>query len=247
VTMLVALQEQYGAEQDKRATLEAELEATIEELEAQKRAASNAAAAAALRMKELGEELEAATEVLNRQEGENMALQAQTEAIRSQYLVAQDSVEAEQGVVIRMQKEIARLKRYEIDNEYLVSENSKIKGELKGLNSNLTSTRGALEAAKADAERQRKKSEATLSELQSALESIQEQVLSVVNDSDSGTQVVKAGVAQTPPLPEPVVDTVEDGLALGGVQPRALRSAGTLGPLADKQKESVGVNGSHER
>ena len=45
----------------------------------------------------------------------------------------------------------------------------------------------------ADAERQRQKSESTLSDLQVALDSIQSQVLSVVNDSDGGTKVVKAG------------------------------------------------------
>ena len=46
----------------------------------------------------------------------------------------------------------------------------------------------------ADAERQRQKSEATLSDLQTALDSIQKQVLSVVDNSDGGTAVVKAGI-----------------------------------------------------
>ena len=173
------MQANYEAEVEKRAAAEKELADTVADLQATKDAAAAAAAAAAERMQELGEELAAATEVLNRQEGENAELKAAAEAIKGQYLVAQDSVEAEQGVVMRMQAEIARLKRYEIDNEYLASENKKMKGEVKGLGASLTSTRAALEAAKAEAVTQRQKSEATLNELQSALDNIQSQVLQV--------------------------------------------------------------------
>lgn len=217
------VQAAFEEERRVREATEEELQEAIAKLEAQ------------LRVDELGEELTAATEALNASEGRNTDLERSAAAIKDQYLSAQarslpclllgcaaqcegcicdrwrrvqDTVEAEQNVVMKMQREITRLKSVEIDNEYLNSENRKIKGELKELSGNLSSTRRALEQAKADAEAQRQKSEATLSQLQVALDDIQEQVMSVV-DEDGGTQVLSTGgngaAADTPP-PPPVVN-----------------------------------------
>ena len=130
----------------------------------------------------------------------------------------QDTVEAEQNVVMRMQREIARLKSVEIDNEYLNSENRKIKGELRELSGNLSTTRRALEQAKAEAEAQRQRSEATLGSLQTALDDIQQQVMSVVDES-GGTRVLKSsGEGANGVSAPPVYDVHGDGGSSGATQ-----------------------------
>ena len=146
---LCGLQESLSEEKESRVATEEELAAARAALEEQKAAAEAAKADASQRVQELGEELAAATEALNSQESQNKELQAQAEGIRERYLSAQYSVEAEQGTILRLQKEISRLQSVEIDNEYLQSENTKIRGELGELSSSLGSTRAALEKAKA--------------------------------------------------------------------------------------------------
>lgn len=83
-----------------------------------------------------------------------------------------------------MQREISRLdsklQATEMENTFLREENTKIRRDVDFLSGDLSDTRAALSAAKADAVRQREQSEATLATLTAALDRIQGQVEAVV-------------------------------------------------------------------
>ena len=78
-----------------------------------------------------------------------------------------------------VQREIGKLdgqlKSAEIDNDFLRSENTQIRGDIGSLSAELESTRKSLVSAREDAQAQRAQSEQTLAQLQTALDRIQVQ------------------------------------------------------------------------
>lgn len=79
-----------------------------------------------------------------------------------------------------LQREIGKLdgklKTAEIDNQFLRTENTQIRGDIGSLSEELDSTRKSLLGAREDAVAQRAQSEQTLAQLQTALDRIQVQV-----------------------------------------------------------------------
>ena len=101
-----------------------------------------------------------------------------------------------------MQREISRLdsklQATEMENTFLKEENTKIRRDVDFLSGDLSDTRAALSAAKADAQKQREQSEATLATLTAALDRIQGQVEAVVlaeADADASRAAATAAAA----------------------------------------------------
>lgn len=96
----------------------------------------------------------------------------------SPYLYAVMNLPAVQREISRLD---SKLQATEMENTFLREENTMIRRDVDSLSGDLSDTRAALAAAKADAQRQREQSEATLATLTTALDRIQGQVEAVVH------------------------------------------------------------------